>query len=285
LKNENTIRDAAPSEREGIRRRAVDEARRAIRTNPSNSGAAYDALYMMKRLETPLDLASAEDQIMSGIAASTDSPWVSMRECRFLLEVGRAADALRFCELARAIRPLAPPIDAAYARALYANGDLEKAVDAAEESMRFHPDHLQSIGIRFELAAFEGSPDRALALLHGSAPPRARLRLEDFAALELFLKARKSGAAADVDRAMTALWASRGPSLDHRYLILGAAKLGRLDDAFRALDQFGAAPPRSDVGVIPAVLLEPAAAPLWRDPRFWPVAAKAGYVRYWLTLV
>ena len=31
----------------------------------------------------------------------------------------------------------------------------------------------------------------------------------------------------------------------------------------------------------PADLLDPAAAPLWRDRRFWPVAARAGYVRYW----
>jgi DNA-binding winged helix-turn-helix (wHTH) protein/tetratricopeptide (TPR) repeat protein len=278
----NASRSVVPRERTTLQSEAKEEAERAIRIDPSAGGAgAYDALYMMQRLNAPLDLVSAEDATLKGIAASPDFPWGNMRECRFLLEVGRARDALRYCEQARATRPLTPPVDGAYANALYAVGDLQRAVRAANESVRFHPDHLQSLRIQWEIAAFDGSPDYAIALLHSFARLNA-VRAQDIEAAELFQKARKSGSRADIDRAIAALWAvSRRPEYDRRYLILGAAELGRLDDAFRALNQFGATPPPSGVGVVPGVLLEPAAAPLWRDPRFWPIAAKAGYVRYW----
>jgi DNA-binding winged helix-turn-helix (wHTH) protein/tetratricopeptide (TPR) repeat protein len=274
-------RYAPPAERASLLRRARAEAERAIRTHPPAGALGYDALHNLARFESPNDLAAAEDLVLKGIAAAPDVAILHMRECRFLFEVGRGREALRYCERARALRPLTPPIDYAYADALYAAGDLPRAADAAERSVRFHPTHLQSLRLQLELAAFHGDPERARALVRGW--PGAGLPPLQARALERLLDARKSGAPGDADRAVAALWdASRG-GVDHRYLVLGAASLGRLDDAFRALEVFGAAPPPQFVGLCCGLLLEPVAAPLWRDPRFWPIAAKAGYVRYWRT--
>src|SRR5262249_4500224 len=107
------------------------------------------------------------------------------------------------------------------------------------------------------------------------APP------EMIAAMRLLLKARQTHDPADADRAMTALWATARSAHDGRWLILGAGALGRGDDAFRALDEFGVLPSRLTIGLGVGLLLEPALAALRSDPRFWRDAARAGYLDYW----
>jgi hypothetical protein len=70
--------------------------------------------------------------------------------------------------------------------------------------------------------------------------------------------------------------------LHPRYLVFGAAALGRPDDAFAMLDEIAGLPGDKLAGD-PGYLFEGPAAPLQRDRRFWPLAAKAGYVKYWRT--
>ncbi|MGH3429342.1 MAG: hypothetical protein ACRDQZ_17550, partial [Mycobacteriales bacterium] len=53
--------------------------------------------------------------------------------------------------------------------------------------------------------------------------------------------------------------------------------LGRLDDAFKSPDLSLFEVQFEDY------LMFPALGPLRRDRRFWPLAARAGLVRYWLT--
>ena len=54
--------------------------------------------------------------------------------------------------------------------------------------------------------------------------------------------------------------------------------LGRMDEAFGAADLSWI----EDAGGI-ETLTRPETDRLRRDPRFWPVAARSGLVRYWLT--
>jgi DNA-binding winged helix-turn-helix (wHTH) protein/TolB-like protein/tetratricopeptide (TPR) repeat protein len=278
----NALRSAPESQRQGLRDRARVTASEAIRQDPKAAGAAYDGLYLLARMDQPTAIAIAEDGLLKGLAADPDYPWLQMRECRVLSEVGRAGEALRHCERARAVRPLSAPIDWSYAQALKEAGQRENAVRAAEEAARYHPD---SVGrrLRFELAAFAGSPDRALALLPDLRRPPQVTDEQGAEALMLFLTARASGTAADADRALGALWASARAADDARWLVFAAATLGRPDEAFRALDEFGALPARASLGVAPGILLDSAAAPLRGDPRFWRAAAKAGYLDYWRT--
>jgi len=94
---------------------------------------------------------------------------------------------------------------------------------------------------------------------------------------ELLLKARRTHAAVDERRALDEAWnLVKAGRLDPRYFVISAAVLGQLDDAFAALDT-----PSLTFDGDNGYLFEPAAAALRRDPRFWPVAEKAGLVAYW----
>ena len=269
---------APEGQKAALARRARAEAEHAIRLDPHQASGAYDALYFLARREAPSDLVGAEDNILKGIAAAPDNPWLRMRECRFLLEVGRAGDARSYCERAIALRPLASPIGHPFASALNATGERELAQQAIERFARYYPDSVPTRRVRFELALFRGSPDLALSILRDPARRPQYISAEALLPFELLIKARKTGSEADARAALDALRAAvrPGPLGGGRYMILGAVTLGRLDEAFAILNN-----PALTLSQDPADLLDPAAAPLWRDRRFWPVAARAGYVRYW----
>jgi DNA-binding winged helix-turn-helix (wHTH) protein/TolB-like protein len=252
-------------------RRARREAETAIRIDP-HAGAAYDALFEIAFLEAPTDPAAAEDHLLQGLRMAPSFPYLSMRECQFLQLVGRTREALRHCERAMALGPLEPVIGWRNARALYYAGETELAERSIAQVFRLYPEHQNTRRMRFEIAAFTGSPDAALAMLRDENP--VYVRGNGRAVLEQFLAARKSGDRRSIDGAVTALWeAARSRAIDPRYLALGAASLGRMDEAVRALQTPG----------LQANLFEPALAPLRREPRFWGLAAKGGLVRYWRT--
>jgi len=272
-------RDARPEDVVQLRRRARLEAEAAIRTDPSTADAAYDALYQLDRLEDPTDIAKAEDTLNRGLTPETEFAAGRMRRCQLLVEVGRARDSIRECERALALEPLAAPLGYRYARALAAAGEPDKAEQVIARSIRYRPDHLPSRRTLFEMKAFSGSADEALALLHDPRRPED-FESEETAALDLFLKARKSGASPDIDRAVKQLRATaEGGHMDPRHVVMGAAVLGRLDDAFAATDLPGLDVALTTIGA--GYLFEPATAALRRDRRFWPIAARTGLIRYW----
>lgn len=270
---------AAPDRRPDLRRRARAEAVRAIGEGAEDAGAAFDALYFLEREEAPVHIAQAEDQILRGLAAAPQFPFLHMRECRLLVAVGRAWESRAYCQRALALRPMAAPPAHSYVSALYANGELEPARQAAARFARFHPEHPNVRRVRFEMEAFTGAPDAGSALLHDpdTAPPM--LDRAGTTAFELLLKARKSGTAVDGEAAMAAFRAvGRAGRADPCHVVKAAATLGRVDEAFAALAAPGMEAASSpDTGC----LFDPATEPLRHDPRFWPIAAKAGLVRYW----
>jgi tetratricopeptide (TPR) repeat protein len=262
-----------PGEQLAYRRRARQEAETAIRIDPRAGAAGYDALYMVERLEAPGDLARAEDRLLEGLAKSPYPP-LHMRECQFLIEIGRVKEGVAHCTRAFTLDPLHAPIHHRYAHALYASGETEAAAAAIARAFRNHPDQVQVRRVRREIAVFGGAPDKALALLRSEEA--ADVPRKDLAGMEPFLAARKSGAPQDVDRAMESLWAAARAGGDPRYLVMAAAVLGRKDDAFAAL-----ATPGFVFNTETGFLFTPATEPLRRDPRFLSVAAKRGLVRYW----
>ena len=265
------------AQRTTLRRRARDEAERAIRMNAKAAGASFEALFFIARQEFPGDLARAEDVLVRGEAAAGGFAYTALRRCQFLLEVGRAREGLSHCDRALALRPLAAPIRFRHARTLAALGQQDMADKVMAQAVLYRPDHFPTRGTLFEMRAFTGDPDAALKIMRDPSGPQF-LSAEQAAAFELFLLARKSGASADVDRAIQAL-RDLSPRTGPRYLIMGAAVLGRLDDAFAAADGLGPQQMLANVG--PGILFEPATAPMRRDPRFWKVAARTGLLRYW----
>ena len=98
----------------------------------------------------------------------------------------------------------------------------------------------------------------------------------DVTAIELLEKARKTGSVADGDAAMAAVRNADEhlPLSDFRFLFPMA--LGRMDAAFASPDVALVGGPEASALTLPFLDR------LRRDPRFWPLAAKAGLVRYWL---
>ena len=164
----NEARIGMPAQRPALFDRARREAETAIRIDPYASGAAYDALYYIERTNQPRRVLPADNQLAVGLRMAPDFPFLSMRECRVLVETGRARDAMPFCQRALALRPVAGPIGYTYAHVLSVAGAQRSAQDAMERAARYNPDHSMTRRVRFELAAFGGSPERALALLDES---------------------------------------------------------------------------------------------------------------------
>lgn len=283
----SALRRAAPADRASLAARLRKEAQMAIRLNAATAGASYDALFAAELIEHPLNFSEAETYLLKGIATDLNLPFPPMRECRFLFDVGRRRDSLRYCQSASTLNSLAAPVAYTYARSLAATGQRDLAQQVISRAFRYHPNHMQTRKVRFELEAFGGSPDAALAMLHDPAQ-RSQLWSEEMvAALELFLTARKTNAAADQQRAMTALSeAVGGNPQDLRYPILAATAFGDSDAAFATVNSLLAGnpnttPPGNDAAL--TALFEPAGAVARRDPRFWRAAQRLGYLDYWRT--
>jgi DNA-binding SARP family transcriptional activator len=281
--------NAPKQDREQLVQRARREAQRAIRTDASVAGPAYDALYSIAREQAPADLAAAENLLLEGIAKAPRFPFLSLERCEFLVEAGLAREAEPSCQQGLAGTPFTAFSGVIYANDLYGQGRPKLAVSVLEKSLRYHPDDIGLRVTQFLIAAYAGAPDDMAALMHqtiynGLYNPFAETGPEEVArAEELFLQARRSGAPADVDKALA--WESarvNDGKQDPRFLVWDAAALGRPDVAFATLDQVakGAIPNSRLTGDL---LFFGPSAPLWRDRRIWPLAAEAGYVRYWRT--
>ena len=281
------LRTAAPADRPAQIARLRKEAQMSIRLNAATAGSANDALFSAALMEHPLNFSEAETHLLTGIATDPNLPFLPMRECRFLFDVGRRRDSLRYCQNASARNPLPAPVAYTYARSLAATGQRDLARQVISRAFRYHPNHMQTRKVRFELEAFEGSPDAALAMLHDPAQ-RSQLWSEEMvAALERFLTARKTKTAADRQRALIALGeAATVGRQDRRYPIIAATIFGDSEKAFATVDGIVAgdpntAPPGNDAAF--TALFEPAAAALRSDPRFWQAARRLGYLSYWRT--
>lgn len=263
-----------PDEKADLRRRARAEAERAIRMDPITAEGGYDALFWLIRGEAPADIAKAEDVWTQGLSRSPNLTGGRMRRCELLMDVGRARAALPDCERAVALRPLGAPWGYRYARALAATHQTEKADQVTAREVRLHPQHWWIRQFRFQMKAFSAPPAEALALLRDPTQPPA-FSSQEADALEAFLQARASGAGADADGALAKLRnvVEQG-GLNRSYLVKAMVALGRLDEAFAA-----ATPVASELG--PRWLFDPGMEAVQRDPRFWPLAARIGLIRYW----
>jgi DNA-binding winged helix-turn-helix (wHTH) protein len=260
---------------------AAEEAGKAIRQSPRHAGAAYDALYFVQRVRAPTDFAGAEGHLLDGIRAAPDWPFLQMRECQFLDEVGRAQTALPFCQRAAALRPLAPPIGWKYAMALDAAGLPQWAERQMEKSARLNPAQEATRLGRFRLAAFGPSPKTALALLGDEATLPHNIAPNGVAAMKTFLDARAGLPGTSRAQAVAAVsHAAEAGDLDIGLAVPALAQLGAKDEAFALLENASTKGFRWGGGV--GFLTDRATASLRADPRYWTFAERLGLVRYWI---
>ena len=266
---------APPAEAAALRDRARREAAIGRRLAPHAASPSYDVLFQLARIETPLDLARAEDIERAGIAAQPDYPFLHMRLCRFLYAVGRMREAVGSCQRAITIRRVGP-VAYSFVGALYSAGQRDLARAASEDAHQRFSNHINVRWTRLRIEAFDGDPLRALATLEDPDQRPQTLDENGAAVLRSMLQARRSGSPADASLAASALQGAG--SLPSAWRVLGLQALGRTDAAFATI---GAMSPNEiqEEGL----LLDPALSRLRHDPRFWREASRIGLITYWRT--
>lgn len=267
---------APPADRAQMLARARAESERVIREQPDQAGPARYALTLVAEAQAPRDLVGEEARLDAALKAAPDNPFVYGDMCGFLVLVGRAEDSLYYCRRALALRPHTAPFLTTYAAALDLwNGHPEQAEPVLEEAARLYPSFMGQRLYRWGREAFAGSPDEAIVLMHDpdTSPP---LTASEIAAVDLLEKARKSGAHADADAAFAAMRLADAHQAVDDFHFLFPMALGRVGDALAAPDVSQMEEPEREL------LTFQWTAPLRRDPHWWPIAARAGLVRYWL---
>ena len=256
------------------------EAQKAIAIDASVAGAAYDAMYIGTRAQHPRQIVQAEDWVLQGLRHDPDFPFLHMRECRTLTEVGRAREAEVECQHALGLRPFTGPIGWSYAHALSVTGADGWATEAIDAAARYNPDHIATRRTRFELAAFGGRPDLAIALLRNPETRPLGMKQTQLALWERFLTAQGSGSPSQRDGIAGEIFAaaSRG-DLDLDFAVMALTMFGHVDDAYGLLHAIDLGPFMQNWGT--SFLFEPWTAPLRRDPRFWTLAANLGIAQHW----
>lgn len=279
---------ASPDQRATLFAKARAAAQDAFELSPVASGAAYDSLYIMGVYSDPSDIARQESLLLNGLRNSPDFPFLHMRECQFLMSVGRNEEAWSFCQRAYATRPLSAPIEWRFAVSLKMRGEQALAEQSIEQAVRYYPANGLVRLAKFDILAFGKAFGRAEPLLPAMLNQSEGFGDEEIAALKLYLKARSSGSAADSERAAKAIGAAATTDkLRLDIAVKALAVLGKTDEAFALLSGVsGALPPQLDQAPAnpgTSFLFAPETAPLRADPRFWPLANRIGMVTYWMT--
>jgi DNA-binding winged helix-turn-helix (wHTH) protein/tetratricopeptide (TPR) repeat protein len=276
----NEARSALPENRAAWERKARAEAAKAIAIDPASSGAAYDALYLAARTLHPRDLVTAERALDDGLRNAGGFAYLSMRKCRLLSEVGRANEALAYCQRAIALAPFAEPIAHSYALALDVAGQAGDASEVIDRAARNSPDHGVTRLVRLELAMFGGRGELARKLLDDSATRPQFMGPDAVSAARRYLqhagkwrRAEQDSLAADIVQSV------RDDQMSTDIGVLMLASIGGPDQAFQLLDS-----PSLDRFLFvrgTVFLFQPAAGSLRADPRFWAAAARLGLAQYW----
>ena len=99
--------------------------------------------------------------------------------------------------------------------------------------------------------------------------------------LEIYLSTKQATSARNVDGAVASSSRIFGRNRDIPFLHLQLlAKLGRVDEAYRILDDDVAL---RALRTAPYILFRPHMRSLWQDPRFMTLAARVGLVDYWIS--
>jgi DNA-binding winged helix-turn-helix (wHTH) protein/tetratricopeptide (TPR) repeat protein len=271
----------SPPENEREFTLAAAEADQAIRQDPTRAGPAYDTLYKLERARHPTSLRAAEAHLLTGLDHDPGFPYLWMRECQFLDNVGRPSEAMPYCQRAIALRPMGAPIGWRYAQTLVEAGMPQWAERQIDQATRLNPTQEATRLQRFEMLTFGPTPQKALDLLEdGDAAPHF-IAPNGLAALKLTLLARTRPSPAQTKAAVKAIVdADANGYLQPGEAVLALVQLNARDKALDALEKTPMSPGLLVRGRI-EFMVDPAMAVLGSDPRYWAVMRKFGLVRYW----
>jgi hypothetical protein len=285
---------AAPAERPAVVARVRDAAAHALAIDPRESRSAA-ALVSLE--PTFHHWRSKADAIRSAQQhARPDTGPLLYQEVQFLMAVGRFRDAVPRIALLNKYSPLIPWIQAARVDALAATGKLEDADRVARDALAIWPRDRLTWFTSFDLAAFNGEPQRALAMAADRVNWPKNTRPDEILLAERMVRAMMSHDPAEADRVLLAFRSTlpRGQAYAER-AIRAAAALGRPGEAlaFARILYLGHLPANPRGTVLPRVgwdgdaerptvsLFLPPAQATWSEPGFLPLMSSIGLTDYW----
>jgi DNA-binding winged helix-turn-helix (wHTH) protein/tetratricopeptide (TPR) repeat protein len=285
---------AAPGERAAVAQRARDAAAHALAIDPHESRS----IAAIVSLEPTFGHWQAKANALRAANRRADGEAGPLlyQQVQFLIAVGRTREALPLIERLAKYSPLVPWIQAARVDLLAANGRLDDADHIAREALTIWPRDRLTWFTSFDLAAFNGQPERALAMASARANwPKNTAPAEILLAQDM-VRAMVAQDPAETTRVIAAFTSSarRGPAEAERAM-RAAAALARPAEALEFarqlyLGKFRADPRRvmlqriglDDEGERPtAALFVPPAQLLWKQPGFLAQMSDIGLVRYW----
>jgi len=251
---------------------AAQNARAAIakarKLNP-NSALTYDAEYHL----VSNDPFQALQVLDKGAEIDPDYPEIQMHLGAVLLSVGRMSDSVQAAQRAVELDPGSTYARSQYILALVYSGQFEKAkADIAQARKRWPNDpniDFAEYGYQYRY----GDPRIALKLL----PSVTDLSDAVMVPTRKVIAARIDPTPAKIDEAIAALktqWFNDPHSRNIVLLALG--NFNRVDEAYQLM-----ADPKFQPFIDKDVLFRPDFAAIRADPRFMPLAARLGLVRYW----
>lgn len=249
---------------------AMQSARQAIATarklNP-HSGLSY----LAEALLIPDDRARVLSLLDKGASLEPDNALLQMQRADALRSFGRMGDSVEAAKRAVELDPLSSFVRSSYISALTYAGQLSRARAELAEARKKWPNDAQ---IQFAEFGFD--------YRYGDARVAEKLlpRVLDYSDAGLapyrkIIEARVDPTPAKV-RDATQSWARPSKGADRNQYLLALGLFRRIDEAYALLND-----PQFQRLVDPGILFRPEFAPMRADPRFLPVAARLGLVRYW----
>lgn len=213
-----------PAERIAVAARVRDAAAHALAIDAKESRS----IAALVSLEPTFGHWQAKEAALAASVARArpDTGPLAYQRVQFLVSVGRNREALPITEQLVKASPLVPWIQATYVHLLAAAGRLEDADRAAEKAHGIWPRDRLIWFTRFDLAAFNGQPERALAMAQDRAGWPKQTIPEEIAASARIAQALVSRNPTDIDAALS------GAVLDQAVAerrMRAAFALGRVD--------------------------------------------------------
>jgi tetratricopeptide (TPR) repeat protein len=206
---------------------------------------------------------------------------------------GRATQSVPLYQRIRE-RPLKPAVYNNYIKALWTAARPVELEDAMADAASLYPTHPSIWFTRFQILAFSGRADAALAVAQSAEGRPPGLDEEKIGALVKLARTIGGRNPAEVESIMAdQIRAAHVEASQAELSIRNASALGRIDDAYQLANAYyfgrGFTIPDYDSKSSTfspeqrqtRLLFEPVTAPMRADPRFEPLVARLGFDRYW----
>ena len=249
-------------------------AEKALQLDP-RQGLAYAALADMT---PPQHLWEQQALLQKGLSVAPDNADLDYVESDLLVRVGRQHDALAYAQRAASLDPLQFNYFLSLSTCLAIEGRVAEARGVIERAMAAWPGNGDVLQGQIAFEARWGDPDRAVMLLDDPKSRPAGMesaQADDWRQFALARKSHDPKVAAAYARGILTQVASGGMDPDRALIRLNS--LGATDAAFTVAAQ--ANPEALDTeGLFRSA---PGGTPMWRDPRFLPLAGRLGLGGFW----